>query len=159
MVQKDIVEANSLVNLARFGWAMHQQGSPLQPAGDVLCYDAPLRYWLAARLLAPSPALLSCLAMQHEPSLQQVANVISFVWCDFGLYKCWHDMFGAWLQHNTQSIPCLTCILIESSCWGQPACLLLLAMMLHSFRSRRCLGNKLSAGVAVTECVVYNNTV
>ena len=77
-MQGDSVQTKSMVNLARFGCAMHQ-GSPSQLAGGVRCYKAPLYYWLAARLLAPSPAQLSCLAMQHEPSLQQVANVISFV--------------------------------------------------------------------------------
>lgn len=57
---------------------MHQ-GSPLQPAGGVHCHDAPLHYWLAAHLLDASPALLPCLAMQHEPFLRQVANLSAFV--------------------------------------------------------------------------------
>jgi len=106
-VQEGSVEAKSLVNFARFGCAMHK-GSPSQPAGGVRCYDAPLHYCLPACLPDAAPALLSCLAMQHEPSLQQVANLCAFVRCDFCLCKCYHDTFGAGLQHDTISIPCLT---------------------------------------------------
>lgn len=76
-MQEGSFRAKSLANIARFGCAVHQ-GSPSQPAGDVRCYAAPLHYWLAARLLDASPALLSCLAMQHEPSLQQVTILTSF---------------------------------------------------------------------------------
>ncbi len=87
---------------------MHQ-GSPLQPAGRVRCYDAPLHYWLAARLLDASPALLSCLAMQHEPSLQQVAPSLQQVEILILLYDVTFACANAImtpLVHGYSTTPC-----------------------------------------------------